>query len=93
MLLNLKGALRRLKCERCFQIVKKFSSVSDLEFSDYLNEDHKKLTDFKKYLKSQNLLIKDGYVCLHVACRLCNNSQNQPAYINKTTGKCILLCI
>lgn len=49
-------------------------------------EDLKYYAEFKKLIKSSNINHKDGHTCLQVSCKLCKNSSDKSAYVNKRTG-------
>ncbi|CAD6997213.1 unnamed protein product [Ceratitis capitata] len=52
--------------------------------------DPKVMIEFKKHLRNQRMLFKDGPTCLLVECHLCDSTSSNDAYVNKRTG--VFLC-
>lgn len=55
------------------------------DFESTSSFDTKQLLNFKKTLRSQGIIFKDGYTCIQTECRMCN-LRSSAAFLNKTTG-------
>ncbi|XP_055912932.1 mitochondrial DNA helicase [Eupeodes corollae] len=69
---------------KCFQRNSTFKSEILAEPNSLV--DQKALSEFKKLLKKLEVPVRDGFTCLQIECRLCNNPTRSTAFLNKTTG-------